>query len=546
MILKVYMTGLLLGLTMLAVSPNGCPPPKPPVVRLQQIDVPPMVFSVSGEVVAFRATGETGRTQKLKLPLDSFSARFGNFERALLFEFDSAGRRLSRHTLKLAADSSVSFRATTGNTYLIYFDFNKYLIPSYDLTCQLGRMGLGGSLVPEICTQIYCTSQPFRASELPARVPGAVGQRRIEDLGGSTVGGFGASGDICSRCFEKTFYPSDRCSLNLPVGVAEEPATRVIGEEVVFQHAPYDPARRQLGRSQIYKMQMDGSHSVNLSNSQFNDTEPDVSPDGRRIVFVRDGSLYVMDIDGRNVTAIPDTSEATSAKWSRGADPFIIYVHHARLPGNLDLGEQRQYVINSIRPDGTEHRRIAPRNSGTASSAEFPVLPSVHYLSPNVFPDGDHIVFTMREETKLPGGLRRARQNLYVMSISRYRSSGLLFTDGFASPAVISHSGDLMAFFVPAGGAGETAHGNQIHVARLKMTGEDRWSLNPLHDLINLDASFKNVTGLNFSNGDARLYFSAEIEGGSSEIFSVKLDGTDLRRLTNNAHLDTSPSVVPR
>lgn len=69
------------------------------------------------------------------------------------------------------------------------------------------------------------------------------------------------------------------------------------------QTSPNDIAfdRRNLNSSEIYTMKADGSNQTNLTNSAAGiNIEPDWSPDGSRIVFVRESGIWVMNADGSN------------------------------------------------------------------------------------------------------------------------------------------------------------------------------------------------------------------------------------------------------
>jgi hypothetical protein len=67
-----------------------------------------------------------------------------------------------------------------------------------------------------------------------------------------------------------------------------------------------------------------GAHQVTRAaqNVASNDTYPAWSPDGQRLLFVRDPDLYVMDIDGRNVQNLTSTftGSVIDPEWSPNGD----------------------------------------------------------------------------------------------------------------------------------------------------------------------------------------------------------------------------------
>lgn len=74
------------------------------------------------------------------------------------------------------------------------------------------------------------------------------------------------------------------------------------------------------GNAEIYAMNADGTHAVNLTNNAAEDTHPAVSPTGDRIAFesTRDGSsqIYVMNADGSGLTQVThDPAAAQRPTW---------------------------------------------------------------------------------------------------------------------------------------------------------------------------------------------------------------------------------------
>jgi len=77
------------------------------------------------------------------------------------------------------------------------------------------------------------------------------------------------------------------------------------GEHIVFT------SKRSTDHWQIYIMTASGSNQQRLTESHFNhpDVCPRISPDGKKIVFVRTDykkAIHIMDIDGSNLTSLCD------------------------------------------------------------------------------------------------------------------------------------------------------------------------------------------------------------------------------------------------
>jgi hypothetical protein len=64
----------------------------------------------------------------------------------------------------------------------------------------------------------------------------------------------------------------------------------------------------------IYSMNGDGSDTRQLTTGSLTDFDPAVSPDGKRIAFLRNGDLMVMNLDGSDVRQLP--AQAGSLAWS--------------------------------------------------------------------------------------------------------------------------------------------------------------------------------------------------------------------------------------
>jgi len=92
---------------------------------------------------------------------------------------------------------------------------------------------------------------------------------------------------------------------------------------------------------QIYQMNSDGGSKTNLSNSESNDKNPVIAPNGTKIAFLREGSLFVMNADGTNQLEI-EPSIAPSSKISWSSDSSKIAYERVVSGFNRDI-----YVIDA-------------------------------------------------------------------------------------------------------------------------------------------------------------------------------------------------------
>src|SRR3989454_603929 len=126
---------------------------------------------------------------------------------------------------------------------------------------------------------------------------------------------------------------------------------------------------------QIYAMNVDGSHPIRLTSSGI---DPSWSPDGRKIAFTSDGSIYVMNADGSNPTGInrgyepswsPDGKRIVFTNAGEFGTPEIAVMNAdgsnpTRLTDNLGLWDDFEATWS---PDGTRiayGQRICDENNG--------------------------------------------------------------------------------------------------------------------------------------------------------------------------------------
>lgn len=487
-------------------------PPEPPAkstAQLKRIAAPVRAFSIAGEVLAYEAHGQNGPAP---ISLKRWQGRFGDFTRALVFEYDKSGTVLSKQEMNVPPDGAIAINARAGNRYLIYPDLGSQFRNTYVVACNLTKVRISGKLVPRLCTEILCSEEPFKATELTERVP-ELKTQNVSGLGDGVIGGFGGSGNICDQCLHTSdpngdFVPASGCSDRVPVE-ADPPRP---ADHIVFTRRlrSNDPAI-----TQIFKLTADATET-NLSNNSFFERTPDVNHNSRRIVFqTEDSGLTIMDLNGNNRTNIPTVFFGGNPRWSRNDESFVIFTNR---PSNLNNSLRR------VTPNGNENIVIA-----TALSGQF--------IQRSDVIDDNHVIFFQSAVG--------SRADLFIKDM-RNSDPPLNITntpDVDERHPVVSHDGQLIAFLMHAG---PDAAAEEIHIARLTLPG----TLTDLHVFRMSPPAGTFIHSFDFSSDDKRLIVSVtilETQGTTNthQLFSINIDGTGQIRLTVNDDSDLEPSVIP-
>jgi Tol biopolymer transport system component len=260
---------------------------------------------------------------------------------------------------------------------------------------------------------------------------------------------------------------------------------------------------QESGKGQLLTAADNGPLSpVPLFVTAFDDSMPDVSHDGTRVVFKRVvggfDRIIVRQAGDAAGTTEKDIAQGTRPRWAPGGD-WVLF--------------RNQGKIYRIRPDGTSLAQIT--SPGATMTDNF----GHDYWNTNV------IVFGRGTGTG-PGQV----VGIYLQDLTSAAVTGAL--PGYSMP-VVSHNGTMMACEVKYYfGWGIVHYISVFEIPSLQYLYTIQFAYAPGSP----SPSITGVSGVAFSADDSRLFFSAIPPNETKrEIFSIKLDGSDLKRLTSNA-----------
>jgi len=238
----------------------------------------------------------------------------------------------------------------------------------------------------------------------------------------------------------------------------------------------------------------------------FDDSMPDVSHDGKWVAFKR----VVGGFDRIIVRKVDDAAGATEKNLAQGTRPRWA-------PAGDWIIFRNQGKIYRIRPDGTSLTQI------TTPPANTPDNFGHDYWNANILVFG-------RGTGTLPG----QTVGIFLQEITTGTVTGPVLA---GSMPVVSHNGSLMASEVKiATGAALFHFINIYEIPALRFVYRIGFTYGPNNP------SISNAAHFAFSADDARLLFSAIPPNETKrEIYSIKLDGSDLKRLMTNVWDDFYP-----
>jgi TolB protein len=137
------------------------------------------------------------------------------------------------------------------------------------------------------------------------------------------------------------------------------------------------------GKTNIYTWRLETRELKRITFGDANDITPEWSPDGKQLAFVSDrtghNEIFVIDVNGGAPRQLSnDKSDSIHPHWSPDGQR-IIYCSARDNPNQANAAEGAVYEIYTIKPDGTDAKRIT-NDSGINTY-------------PTYSPDGTQILF---------------------------------------------------------------------------------------------------------------------------------------------------------
>ncbi|KAK2659446.1 hypothetical protein Ddye_005979 [Dipteronia dyeriana] len=252
---------------------------------------------------------------------------------------------------------------------------------------------------------------------------------------------------------------------------------------------------------------------------------PSFSPAGDRIAYVDFPGVYVVDWDGSNRKQV-STETAFSTSWNP-VHEGIVYTS----TGPTFASEGTEVDIISINVDDVDHNGVKRLTTNGKNNA-----------FPSVSPDGKWVAFRSG---------RTGHKNLYIMDAMEGEKSGLQrLTEGPWSDTMCNWSpdGDWIAFASdrhnPGSGSFELylIHPNGTGLRKLVESGSagrtNHPSFSPDGKTLVFTSDYGGISGEPISNPHHYQPYG--------EIYTIKLDGSDLKRLTHNSYEDGTPAWGPK
>ncbi|MBM3252312.1 MAG: DUF5050 domain-containing protein [Candidatus Omnitrophica bacterium] len=239
---------------------------------------------------------------------------------------------------------------------------------------------------------------------------------------------------------------------------------------------------------QIWTMDLGGSNRKQLTHSEVDKRYPNLSSDGRRIVYVdNEGKLWFMNSDGSNNAQVPLNISASEPKWCFQGKKIIF----TSFRGVSFLDDSDIWIINS---DGSGLKKIIRR-------------PSIQFL-PDVSKNGNEIIFV--DVLELSG------HEIFKLDLKTNDYIQLTQNRFHDTAAVFAGDGEKIAYSSDEDGNYDIWIMDKFGQNRKNLTERPAFDSSPA------------VTS------DGKTVFFLSDSSGTRQIWRVDIDGKKLKQITND------------
>ncbi|WP_020532259.1 hypothetical protein [Flexithrix dorotheae] len=511
-------------------------------IKLIEVDVPDYVFSLANEVISFKTSSEElkeGEKEEVSVDISSLRKKIKmDFDSVMVVEENMKGE-FTTLIYKVGAENFFEAKIIHGNIYHIYASLGSLYYNSYTTISDLSAIfeDLKPRVLNQICFLILCTNDFFYASELFSRIPELEKYQERFNFRGRVIGNLPVS-NPCRDCFS-----NPRVIPRLPYAPGSGTPGGGSGTDIIDLVMQYNPFPGD-SLDQIYKINATaGGRLINLSNSRFNDREPDVSDDGSLIVYsteqVKDtipgrfGSmkivpgLAIMEVDGTNQFEIPGVfgNEPKFVSIDEGGIATLVYKRFefgditSSFYGNIYKLEldipSRTVLSNTLIRQGGSHvesdyisfdatnEGVLVYNSLINLESQFYKTASLDILSPSSTIDEFNV------------------------------TSSPVFGNKYGKPTISIDGTRLMTNFY------ESSSIKSIEINELHSDGTFGINLfsHNVSDLVSHATSFGNT---DFNSDNLLVLFSA-----NGVIYKMNTDGSDIISLTSTRAFADYPNFIP-